>query len=290
MTASLDESDLGRMERALGWRPASWRPAAVGRGTSESAARWVVADGSRRAFVKIGATPVTARLFRREHLNYERIRAPMMPRMLGFFDDGDRPALAIEDLSEAVWPPPWGPGQVDAVLAALDVLHGVDPPGHLERVAGDGGKDWQAVGEDPFRWAALGLCSPDWLERCVPVFLAAAAAAPLAGDALVHLDVRSDNVCFRGTEAILIDWPEAAVATPELDVAFWLPSLASENGSLPEATLRDAPELAAWVAGFFFSRAALPPIPDAPYVRPLQLAQSRTALPWAARALGLPPP
>ena len=49
-------------------------------------------------------------------------------------------------------------------------------------------------------------------------------------------------------------------------------------------------ELAAWVTGFFFARAALPPILDAPYVRPLQLAQSRTALPWAARQLGLPPP
>jgi hypothetical protein len=290
VTASLDESDLHRIERVLGWRPTSWRPAASGRGHSASAARWLVAERSRRAFVKIGATPVTARLFRREHLNYATIAAPMMPRLLGFFDDGDRPALAIEDLSDAVWPPPWRPGQVDAVLAALDVLHGVDPPGHLERVAGDGGRDWQAVGEDPSRWAALGLCSTAWLERSVPGLLAAAAAAPLAGDALVHLDVRSDNVCFRGTDMTLIDWPEAAVANPDLDVAFWLPSLASEDGSLPEATLPDAPELAAWVAGYFFSRAALPPIPDAPYVRPLQLAQSSTALPWAARALGLPPP
>jgi aminoglycoside phosphotransferase (APT) family kinase protein len=110
------------------------------------------------------------------------------------------------------------------------------------------------------------------------------------GDCLVHLDVRSDNVCFRDGEAVLLDWPEAAISNPDLDVAFWLPSLEADGGPPPEATLPDAPELAAWVAGFFFWRAAQPPIIDAPHVRPLQLAQSRTALPWAARALGLAPP
>ena len=50
------------------------------------------------------------------------------------------------------------------------------------------------------------------------------------------------------------------------------------------------PGLAAWVAGYFCARAGLPDIPDAPHVRPLQRSQARTALPWAARALGLPSP
>jgi hypothetical protein len=44
------------------------------------------------------------------------------------------------------------------------------------------------------------------------------------------------------------------------------------------------------MSGFFAARAGLPPIPTAPHVREVQLAQLRTALPWAARALGLPPP
>jgi hypothetical protein len=89
---------------------------------------------------------------------------------------------------------------------------------------------------------------------------------------------------------MILDWPEAAIANPDLDLAFWLPSLQADGGPGPESILGQAPELAAWVAGYFFSRAALPPIPEAPYVRPLQLAQSRTALPWAARALGLTDP
>ena len=44
------------------------------------------------------------------------------------------------------------------------------------------------------------------------------------------------------------------------------------------------------LAGYFASHAVRPEIPEAPHVRTLQLRQARTALPWAARALGLPPP
>ena len=44
------------------------------------------------------------------------------------------------------------------------------------------------------------------------------------------------------------------------------------------------------MAGFFATRAGLPDIPDAPFVRSFQHRQLRIALPWAARVLGLPPP
>jgi hypothetical protein len=66
-----------------------------------------------------------------------------------------------------------------------------------------------------------------------------------------------------------------------------LPSLHYEGGPPPEAILPGAPEVAAWVAGFFAARAGLPIIPDAPAVRRVQREQLSTALPWAQRALGL---
>ena len=78
---------------------------------------------------------------------------------------------------------------------------------------------------------------------------------------------------------------------PRFDLASWLPSLEAEGGPAPEEILGSpAPELAALLAGYFCSHAGLPPIPEAPHVRELQLRQARTALPWAARELGLPPP
>jgi len=53
--------------------------------------------------------------------------------------------------------------------------------------------------------------------------------------------------------------------------------------------MRDAPEVAALVAGFFAARAGLPWISDAPRVRLAQRQQLSTALPLAIRALELPP-
>lgn len=251
--------------------------------------RGLSANG-RSAFVKIGATELTAEWTRTEHRNYGSIHGWFMPMLLGFDDDGRRPVLALEDLSDAEWPPPWAAARVAAVLEALTAIHGSTPPDGLSRQAADDGADWRTIAADPRPFLSLGLCSSAWLDAALPHLIDASANAPVAGESLVHLDIRSDNLCFRGGRAIVIDWNHARLANPALDIAFWLPSLNAEGGPLPETILPDAPELAAWVAGFFCSHAGGDPLPEAPHVRPLQLEQSRTALPWAARQLGLPPP
>ena len=103
--------------------------------------------------------------------------------------------------------------------------------------------------------------------------------------------MRSDNLCIRDGRAVLIDWNFACLGNPAADVAAWLPSLHAEGGPAPDEILPEgAAELAALLAGYFCARAGLPSIPQAPHARPLQLAQSRTSLPWAARLLDLPPP
>lgn len=97
-------------------------------------------------------------------------------------------------------------------------------------------------------------------------------------------------MCITERRALFVDWNHACLSNPQLDLGFWLPSLAYEGGPAPEHILPDAPDIAAWVSGFFAARAGLPGIPDAPQVRLVQRQQLATALPWAARALGLPPP
>ena len=90
-------------------------------------------------------------------------------------------------------------------------------------------------------------------------------------------------------QVIFVDWNLASLSNGRLDLGCWLPSLAYEGGPEPEQILPDAPEAAAWVAGFFAARAGLPPIVDAPRVRLVQQQQLSTALPWVVRALGLRP-
>jgi hypothetical protein len=229
-------------------------------------------------------------MLRREFISYAALSGPFMPTVLGWRDHPDRPLLVIEDLAGAHWPPPWRDGDVAAALAAIEALHAADAPKLLRHaeVPDDWAPGWRDVAGNPAPFLALGLVSPDWLTRALPALIEAEVACPLEGDAPCHWDIRSDNLCFTAGGVKLIDWAEACLSNPRLDLGFWLPSLAFEGGPPPEAILADAPEVAAWVAGFFAARAGLPNIPDAPFVRRVQREQLGPALAWAIRALKLP--
>ncbi len=285
----------GRVTQATGRRVASWRHATGGYTPAE---RWIVGfDDGSSAFVKAGTpvNPDVAEWLRTEHRLYESIRARYLPRSLGWADDGegsDTPVLLLEDLSAATWPPPWTTERVGRVLEALRQVASTEPPDWVPQLEQQDRqlRGWPLVQADPEPFLQLGVCSEAWLERTLPALVEAEAAARLDGDALMHVDVRSDNICFAGDRTLLVDWNSVSVGNPAVDVAFWLPSLALEGGPQPEEVLPGEPEVVALVAGFFACRAGLPPILTAPRVRTIQLAQFRVALPWASRALGLPPP
>jgi hypothetical protein len=289
-----EAANVERALKNLRAKPAAWGPVTTGGHTP--ARRWVVTlDDGRTAFVKVATDELTASWLRDEHLLYSVLRgSTFMPSYLGWYDDGEAPVLALEDLSGADWPPPWTAERVDAVLGSLNEVHEARVPEGTPLAADDRfglREGWEEVARDPEAFLALGLCSAAWLEAALPTLREAARSAPLHGDALLHFDVRSDNVCFRHGRALLIDWNWASVGNPLADTAFWLPSLHAEGGPAPEDVLPDgAAELAACAAGFFAAHASRPPIASAPHVRPLQLRQSRTSLPWAASALGLPAP
>jgi hypothetical protein len=127
------------------------------------------------------------------------------------------------------------------------------------------------------------------LDFATPGLIEANQSVQLDGADALHLDVRSDNVCFVGGQPKLINWNHVCRGNGELDLAAWLPSLHSEGGPRPDDIMPDAPTWAATVSGYFALYAGLPQIPAAPTVRGVQLSQLRSALPWAIRALGLPP-
>ena len=280
--------DIARIGDLTGRRPTGFRRAAGGYTPAE---RWVVElEGGDRAFAKIGVDPATAGWLRDEHRAYAAIAGDFMPR-LRVWDDGERPLLLLEDLSRCSWPPPWDDCRVDQVLDALAALRAVDPGGALPPVGGierelSGG--WRRVSEEPAPFLSLGLATERWLRDNAPALAEASEGAALDGSFPAHLDVRSDNLCFRDGRAVLVDWNHAVVAHPDLDIAGWAPSLHAEGGPAPEETLPGAGPLAAVISGYFAQRAGRPKIPTAPRVREVQRKQLRTALPWAVRALGLP--
>ncbi|MFF3273633.1 aminoglycoside phosphotransferase family protein [Streptomyces chrestomyceticus] len=287
----LHEDETMRIERALGQAVKS-AERIQGRGYTNNR-RWLVRLAhDRTAFVKHADDAITAEWLRREYEVYDALRLDVVPRVLGWYDDGELPVLVLEDLSDGDWSPPWSREKIDAVLATLRAVAGHEPPPGLPtaRSTHMGEDNWPEVAADPKPFLSLGLCSADWLDRALPVLLEAARPEQLDGDSLLHLDVRSDNLCFRAGRAFLFDWNHAAIGNAQFDVAFWLPSLRLEGGPEPEEVADVTPELAALVAGFFAARAGLPVIPQAPMVRDIQRRQLEVALPWAARALGLPAP
>ncbi|MBA3552762.1 MAG: phosphotransferase [Actinobacteria bacterium] len=288
-----------RVRRIAGARPVSWAPVAGGYSPAE---RWRVAfDDGTSAFAKVGTNESTAEFLRVEHNVYANLTGSFLAAFLGWDDDagGERPILLLEDLSGADWPPPWSAERIERVQEALAGVGASEPPPGLpsleslrEELSG-----WARVAADPRPFLTLGLCTSAWLDTALKVLVEAEAAAELGGEQLLHLDVRSDNVCFAGGRTILVDWNWACVGNATLDIAGWLPSLEAEGGPQPEEILPGEPSLAAIISGYFASHAGLPPgasgirdLSAAERVRGVQLNQLRSALPWAARALSLPMP
>jgi hypothetical protein len=280
------------LERLFGARPRGWRRIESA-GYGRVSAHWhVELEDGRSVFVKEALSDEAADWLRAERLVYEHVEGPFMPAYFGTYDRDGAVLLAIEDLGSAEWPPPWTPERIDSVLTSLAAVRKTTPPEGLPRLEElrDAVVGWPSVRDDPEPLLATGVCSRAWLERALPELLRAGEDVELGGGELLHLDVRSDNLCFKGPAALLVDWNLACVGDGRFDVAFWLPSLRLEGGPQPCEVLRDAGALAAAVAGFFAARAGLPIPSGAPTVREFQRRQLQVALPWAAQELGLSPP
>ncbi|MEL6572397.1 MAG: aminoglycoside phosphotransferase family protein [Pseudomonadota bacterium] len=284
MTRQPNPELIERLSEVLGSSPSDFAHVTGG---YTAAARWRFRLGDERLFVKCATTPVTAEMLQRELHAYDVLDLPMMPQFVGCSRDPVAPFLVIEDLSEGAWPPPWTPDKVDSVSETVEALHRAPPPpglpSHLA-VHGARGNGWETVAADPNPFLGLGVLTAADLDACLPDLIALAAACQFDGDAICHWDLRSDNMCLTDRGVVLIDWTEACIGAAAPDLGAWLPSLHQEGGPTPEHLLPDAPEVAAWVAGFFAARAGLPIIPDAPRVRDVQKSQLSTALPWALRA------
>lgn len=286
----LHEALAEDVARCLGQRLLTWRPVTGGYST---ALRLIVtcADGTS-VFVKGATDTRTAAWLRTEYGLYSQVQAHFLPTMRAWADDGSSPFLVLEDLSEAAWQAPWTMARITQVLNTLRQVAATPPPTCLpsldERRSSLSG--WAQVEREPKPFLRVGLCSAAWLGHSIKALVAAEARAQLAGDDLVHGDVRSDNLCFvDGDRVVLVDWNWACRGNGVIDIAGWLPSLHLEGGPLPETILPDQPHLAAVISGYFAARAGLPVEQASTQIRAIQRSQLQIALAWAVRALSLPP-
>jgi thiamine kinase-like enzyme len=278
---------LGVRARTWQRRSAAWQPAEAVVGGND---RFTVdLEDGRRVFVKAARAPHTARWLRREAEVYAHLHGSFIAELIAFEDDLVEPLLVLEDLSEADWGVRWDAARVAAVRAALDAIAASPPPPNtppVRETLAEFGR-WDVVEADAGPFLSTGIRSREWLDRALPTLKAAADTAPVDGDDLLHLDVRSDNLCFRDGTVVLVDWNWCSTGRADFDVAAWLPSLTVEGGAPPWELLPRAGEYAAFLAGIWAAVVGLPPPPTAPTVRDQQRRQLEIALAWCEREFSL---
>jgi hypothetical protein len=279
-----------RIEKVMGMRPTAVRE--IDRGYTRALRLIVQFPDYSSVFAKLSTDSITASWLRSEYQIYRHVQADFMAKLVAWDDDGAEPALVLEDLSTGIWPDKWTDHTIAKVLRMLESVRSTTVPAELptlESMRTDLAS-WSLVAQQPEPFLSLQLCSSEWLKQALPALTAADKKAPLAGSDLVHMDVRSDNICFVGERAILVDWNWACVGNGIFDLLLWLPSLKLEGGPDPQSIISGEANLVALMTGYFAYRAPMaPPHPNSK-VRDLQLQQLKVSLPWCADVLGLPRP
>ncbi|CAM5791352.1 Aminoglycoside phosphotransferase domain-containing protein OS=Cellulomonas persica OX=76861 GN=CPE01_03590 PE=4 SV=1 [Cellulomonas persica] len=265
-----------------------------------------LADG-RDVFVKAVSpeqNPHSPELARAEIRNAAALPPEVpAPPLLWSHDDGDWVVLGFEAVHGRSPVLPWRPDDLGEVLETVGRLADAEPvSGHtLPRTDDQLADDFQgwrhlaagpgsALDELAREGGSTGQWAVDSLERLV--LLEQDALPACAGDALVHGDLRADNVMIDDHGRVwLIDWPHASVGAPWLDLAFMLPSVALQGGGDPAAIFRghqlsvgvsddELRACLAALAGYFAYGSVQPPPPGIPNLRAFQRAQAYATLAW----------
>src|SRR5262245_7493254 len=120
----VEEAVRRAVTRIADARPLAWERVVGGGYTRLPKWRVRLAGGSS-LFVKEG--PVEDAELRLESAVYEGVRGSFLPRFVGATEEERRRVLVLEDLSEAVWPPPY-PAATWQLFEAIDAAAATAPP------------------------------------------------------------------------------------------------------------------------------------------------------------------
>ncbi len=281
--------------------------------------RLVFADG-QRAFLKAtyhASNDVATGALRYETQVYQELQtllAPWMPRFYATVEHADWYGVVLEDVGPKSVPP-WTPRTTRAITHALATFHnaslGVPLPTWLarpeERLRA---VQWTQMVQDSDEFHRIAAFAADaapqvraWFQALTPIIDGVLQRGALAAEpyALLHGDLRSDNLRFTRDRLSLFDWPAISVGRPEWDMVAFAQSVTVEGGVLPEQIMAwyaeafpvDAAVVdgaLAWCLTYFADRAWRPDIPGLPRVRRFQRQQFGTLVLWAARQWALPQP
>ena len=275
---------VAAVERVLGAPVDAWGYVAAGH---TQALKWIVPG----AFVKAGAeSTVRSQVEQEAAVLASLSNAPFVPRVHGFEQSGDYAVLVLEDLKEGRWPPPY-PDRGEALFETLRLVAGTPPAPFLDRQPQErpDGTYWSRLAAD--LKALRALVRREWLEPALPLLVEAESQAILHGDRLLHGDLWEGNTCYTNRGVVLVDWADALVGDPRIDLAYAIVSVRATKVKPGPVELPDAHAYAALLAGANAWSVIHPPeVPGIGLLAAVHRRQLTAALAWAAELLGLPPP
>lgn len=260
----------------------------------------VVTTTAGRAFVKACAADWhtdSLHFLREEMRTLGHLPSTIAPRLLAAIDDAAGTALVIEAIDGHHPGQPWTAADLHAVAQALRMLSTTPAPSEMPRAEDrmiPGFTRWTEIAADPHVLEAL----PHGLSAHMPQLLRIEEnfRDALHGDAIVHDDVRADNILICEGRAHLLDWPHARRGAAWIDLPCLLPSIEASGGPSCEeawAVFEEhgapsqgelLPVISAF-ASFLWYQQAQPEIPQLPGLRAFQRAQAVPALRWLATLL-----
>ncbi len=254
------------------------------------AGRWRVDfETGSTGFVK-AAQGLDAEAIRREIAVLSALGGSFHPQLLGWHDDGDLVVAVLEDLSSALWPPPY-PADSNSAFAALDLIADHPVPDGLPSLMIPPERRWPTIASNPRRLLDLNVCTAQWLDRALEHLVGAEASFDPVGDRLVHNDIWAGNIAFIDERCVLIDWSEARRGSRWVDVGFLTLSLRSEAGPAPSERFPNDDGFVGWWSADLAYRllGGLQPWIDASILPGLH-QDLVAALAWASELFDLPSP
>lgn len=281
--------------------------------------RLLLADG-RRAFLK--GTYQASNAFAKDALLYEErvyrdlgsVLGRWMPQWYATVRYDDWHILILEDLGPKSVPP-WTPARTRAITYALAAFHssslGSQLPAWLSRPEEYlSHLNWTQTVHESQEFQNIAALAGEassqvlaWFRQISPTIDHMMRQPTLKEGpyAILHGDIRSDNLRFNRGRLYLFDWPAITVGRPEWDMVAFAQSVTVEGGPSPEQVMAwygerfpvntDAIDCAlAWCLTFFADRAWRPDIPGLPRLRRFQGQQLATLAFWAARQWSFPSP
>lgn len=271
-------------------------------GFSPGTADRVRLASGRTAFIKAATSAnnvVTPRLHRTEAAITAALPAGApAPPLLGMYDDGVWVALVLGDVVGTHPRNPWRSDDVAQVLDTLADMARIAIPDSLELPRNQDElrgalTAWKRIRANPP--ADLHPWAVTHLEMLVD--LEARGVVAMAGENLVHGDLRADNILLTDSGPVFVDWPwatrgaawtdglsilvNASSLAPEFAADAWL----AEHELFSDVADADVNGVLAGLAGYFIDTSRHPAPPGMPSLRELQASKGNAVLGWLRQRL-----